>query len=127
MRVLIVESEHALAKIWEQHLQRMGMEVTLVHGQSGAIKHLVTETPDIIVLDVMLTEGSAFAVADYASYRMPDTQIIFVTSASFFSDGSIFSFAANACAFVQRSTPPDDLVAMVEHYGGTGTHGQPPR
>jgi hypothetical protein len=40
-----------------------------------------------------------------------------VTNTSFFSDGSIFAFASNACAFVRRGTPPEDLAAMVEHYG----------
>lgn len=117
MKVLIVESECALAAIWKRHLQRMGMEVSVSRGQTDAINHLTAEAVDIIVLDVVLGDGSAFAVADYASFRMPATQVIFVTSSSFFSDGSIFSFASNACAFVQRSTPPDDLVAMVEHYG----------
>jgi len=45
---------------------------------------------DVIVLDLALEEGSALAVADFASYRHPDARVIFVTNASFFSDGSIF-------------------------------------
>ena len=117
MKVLIVESERGLAEIWQRHLQRMGMQVSTCADQDAAIAHLSSKHTDIIILDLLLSEGSAFAVADYASYRMPDTRIIVVTNTSFFSDGSIFSFASNACAFVQRSTPPDDLAAMVEHYG----------
>ena len=72
---------------------------------------------DILILNLLLSDGSALAVADYASYRLPETRIIFVTNTTFFSDGSIFSFAPNACAFVQTATPPEDLAAMVEHYG----------
>ena len=72
---------------------------------------------DVLILNILLAEGSALAVADYASYRLPEAQIIFVTNTSFFSDGPIFSFAPNACAFVQTATPPEDLAAMVEHYG----------
>lgn len=117
MNVLIVESEKELARVWQRHLQRMGMCVTTRPNQEGALAFLANEDTDIIILDLLLSDGSAFAVADYASYRMPDTRIIFVTNTSFFSDGSIFSYASNACAFVQRATPPDDLAAMVEHYG----------
>ncbi len=117
MKVLIVESERSLATIWQKHLQRLGMQVAISHTQDDATAHLAAETPDIIILDLVLSAGSAFAVADYASYRMPETQVIFITSNSFFSDGSIFSFAANACALAQRHTPVDDLAAMVEHYG----------
>jgi hypothetical protein len=63
-----------------------------------------------------LDDGSAFAVADYASFRHPDAGVIFVSNTSFFSDGSIFQLCSNACAFVPSATQPDDLAAMVEHY-----------
>lgn len=117
MKVLIVESERRLAGIWQKHLQRMGMEVSVSHNQDAATSHLASKETDIIILDLLLSEGSAFAVADYASYRLPDARVIFVTNTTFFSDGSIFAFAPNACAFVQRNTLPDDLAAMVEHHG----------
>lgn len=117
MKVLIVESENGLANIWQRHLKRMGMHVSRAKGQADAIEHLSTEQTDIIILDLMLDEGSALAVADYASYRLPEARVIFVTNTSFFSDGSIFSFAPNACAFVQSATPPEDIAAIVEHYG----------
>ena len=61
-------------------------------------------------------QGSALAVADFASYRRPDARVLFVTNTSFFSDGSILSHSPNACAYVQSETPPEDLAAMVEHY-----------
>ena len=122
MRVLIVESRPELGQIWKNHLERQGMDVTRVTGQRDAISHLSTEPLDVIILDLVLTQGSALAVADYASYRQPDAQVIFVTNTSFFSDGSIFSFSPNACALVQTSTPPEDLAAMVEHYAQTAAH-----
>ena len=93
------------------------MEVSRCGGQTDAIGHLSSRPTDIIILDLVLSDGSALAVADYASYRLPEARVIFVTSASFFSDGSIFSFAPNACAFVRTGTRPEDLAAMVEHYG----------
>ncbi|MFK7879929.1 response regulator [Roseobacter sp.] len=117
MKVLIVESQKDLAILWKRHLARMGMDVTCAAGQAEAIDHLTTHQTDVIIMDLVLGEGSALAVADYASYRLPHAQVIFVTNTSFFSDGSIFRHATNACAFVQSATPPEDLAAMVEHYG----------
>lgn len=96
------------------------MTVARASGQDEAIHHLCENETDILIMDLVLTEGSALAVADYASYRQPKAQVIFVTNTSFFSDGSIFSHAQNACAFVQSATPPEDLAAMVEHYGAPG-------
>lgn len=117
MNVLIAESDPALGALWQRHLERRGMIVRLVTGQETAAMALSAQRFDVIILNILLNEGSALAVADLASYRHPETQVIFVTNTSFFSDGSIFGLSPNACAYVQTDTPPDDLVAMVEHYG----------
>lgn len=120
MRVLIVESDPDLGTLWKRHLERQNAEVVLVRSQALAIEALQSRDFEIIVLDLVLHDGSALAVADFASYRWPKARVIFVTNTSFFSDGSIFRHSPNACAFVQSQTPPEDLVAMVEHYGQAG-------
>ncbi len=119
MRILIVESNRDLGWVWQRHLERQGFDVVLVGGQTDAIDVLRGGAVHVIVMDVVLEEGSALAVADFASYRRPDAKVIFVTNTTFFSDGSIFSHAANACAFLQSETPPEDLAVMVEHYATT--------
>jgi len=116
MRVLIVEPEPELGALWRRHLQRFMLDVDLVLSQEAAIEKIQQHAYEIILLDVVLTKGSAFAVSDFANYRSPDTRVIFVTNSSFFSDGSIFAHSSNACAFVPSSTRPDDLAMMVEHY-----------
>jgi DNA-binding NtrC family response regulator len=116
MNVLIVESKPELGMLWQRHLERMGATVTLAQSQEAAILALCGSDFNIIVLDLVLDQGSALAVSDFASYRRPDTRVIFVTNTSFFSDGSIFAHSPNACAYVQSGTPPEDLAAMVEHY-----------
>jgi len=118
MSVLIVESSSDLGVLWKRHLERQKAEVTLVQSQEAAIMALTDDDYDIIVLDLVIDDGSALAVSDFASYRRPNARVIFVTDTSFFSDGSIFAHSPNACAFVQSGTPPEDLAAMVEHYAG---------
>lgn len=118
MDVLIVESQPELAGVWKRHLERAGMTVTHVDCQERAIAHLTDHSPEIIILDLVLDGGNALAVSDFASYRRPEAQVVFVTDTTFFSDGSIFAHAQNACAFLQSNTPPEDLAAMVEHYAG---------
>jgi DNA-binding NtrC family response regulator len=123
MRVLIVEGNSELGAIWSRSIERLGVDVQLAVSQSEAIAVLRDQDINVIILDLVLQDGSAFAVADFASYRNPDSKVIFVTNTTFFSDGSIFRHIPNACAFVQSHTPPDDIAAMVEHYGVSGaTH-----
>jgi DNA-binding response OmpR family regulator len=120
MRVLIVESEPNLGALWQRHLRHFCDHVDLERGQDGAVGRLTQAGYDVILLDLVLTSGSAFAVADFAAYRYPETKIIFVTSTTFFSDGSIFRLMPNACAFLPTETPPEDIAAVVEHYGTAG-------
>ncbi len=117
MDVLIVESATALAQLWQRHLVRQGAQVTLAVTGDEAVSLIDEIAFDVIILDLVLDHGSALAVADYAQFRLPDSSVIFVTDTTFFSDGSIFSINANARALVQTSTPPEDLAAMVAHYG----------
>lgn len=118
MRVLIVESNPSLGRIWSRHLTRMGCGVLQVSGQVDAIDALEQQEYNAIVLNLVLEGESAFAVADYASYKHPQAKVVFVTDTTFFSDGSIFALVPNACAFVRQQTPPDDLAAIVTHYAG---------
>lgn len=117
MRVLIVEPNPALGGLWGRHLERMGSDVTLVSGQDEAVEVLRHHDVQVIVLNLMPEEGSAFAIADYASVSRPQAKVIFVTNTSFFSDGSIFEHVPNARAFLGASTPPEDLAAMVDYWG----------
>lgn len=119
MRVLIVETNPDLAMLWARHLERFGARVVLSDGQAGAIHALQDSLFDVIVLDLVIGDGSSFAISDYASYCQPAAKIIFVTNTHFFSDGSIFQFCANACAFVTTATPPEDLAALVEHHAAS--------
>lgn len=116
MHILIVENEAELGQLWQRHLERAGKTVTLVTDEEKALEKLHDDAFSILILDIVLPGGSAFAVADYAAFRHPQMNILFVTRRSFFSDGSLFRHVANACAVIPAHTAPADLEAMVEHY-----------
>jgi DNA-binding response OmpR family regulator len=116
MQILIVEADAGLAGVWARHLERLGCEIAWAASQEAAVATLQRWPVDVIVLDLTLVEGSAFAVADFASYRQPEARVVFVTRSSFFSDGSIFRLVPNACGFFPAETPPEDLAAIIRHY-----------
>lgn len=116
MNVLIVEHCRPLATVWQRHLTRSGFDVTLATTQAEACDRLIEERFNIIFLNVELPDGCALTVSDLAQLRQPQARIIFVTDSNFFSDGSIFTLCANACAYVPSSTRPDDLASMAQHY-----------
>lgn len=117
LHVLIVTNEAALGTLWQRHLERSGAVVEVTQTQDGAIDLLDRKPVDIVILNMALEGGSALAVADYAGFRCPGAKIISVTNSNFFSGGSVFALLPNVCAQVTPTTPPDDIAAMVEHFG----------
>lgn len=115
--ILIVGSKPCLSSIWAAHLRRQGQNTMVLETQDEAVSYLRTASADVIVLDLMLEDGSAFAIADFASYRRPEAKIVFVTRSSFFSDGSLFTHIPNTAAVLQEQTPPTDLAAIVAYHG----------
>ena len=71
MRVLVVEIHFESGCLWERALQRSGADVCFARSQSEAVKALMQDEFDIIVLDLVLKNGSAFAISDFANYRRP--------------------------------------------------------
>ncbi|MEN8895515.1 MAG: hypothetical protein ABF248_05425 [Yoonia sp.] len=116
MHVLIVQSNLSLGQIWARHLERMGAMVTHVRTGAAALDVIASSPLNVIVLDLVLAEGSALTVADSAQFNHPAANVVFVTDTTFFSDGSIFEHCANARAFMETTTPPDDLAAIVHYY-----------
>jgi DNA-binding NtrC family response regulator len=116
MRVLIVEHNEDLGRLWASFLDRQGLNVTLATCQKDAIAAMRFEEFDALVLELVLPDGGAIAISDYATYRFPEAPIITVTNSSFFSDGSIFDLIPNARGMMRTPLRPSDLAAMVEHY-----------
>ncbi len=117
MRILIVENNADLGYIWSRFLERQGLEVTLASSQKEAIEHMRFGEFDALVLELVLEDGGAIAISDYAIYRFPDIPIITVTGGSFFSDGSIFEVMPNVRGLMRKPFRPDDLAALLEHCG----------
>lgn len=117
MNILVVESDAALGQIWCRHLERLGNTVQLATSEKQAIDLLRFSPFSVLVLDISTKNASVLAISDFATYRNPDVAIIVVTANSFFSDGSIFELIPNARGYLHTPIQPDDLAALVEHYG----------
>lgn len=117
VQVLIVESNADLATIWSGFLRRQGMNCTIAGTAAEAYDALRASAFDALVLDMEVSESEALAVADFATYRNPDIPIIAVTARSFFSDGLLFQLIPNACGLLRSPLKPEDMAALVEHYG----------
>jgi CheY-like chemotaxis protein len=118
VRTLIVEHQRDLAEIWARFLTRNGLSCTIAGSEAEAYDKLREGAFDVILLDMELPEGTAIAVADFATYRNPDIPIVAVTARGFFSDNAILQLVPNARGLLRESMRLEDMAALVQHYGG---------
>ena len=118
VQILIVEHDRNLAGIWARFLARQRVQCTLAGTAAEAYAALRLRPFDALVLDMELNCGGALAVADFATYRNPEMPIIPVTASGFFSDSTIFELIPNARGLLHIPPKPEDMAALVEHYGG---------
>lgn len=120
-QVLLVASRKGLMELWQRHLERCGLTVEVAASQDEAVERLERAHYDLVILDLLLSEGSALAVGDILGYRWPHIRVIPVTRGLFFQDGSILSLMPNACSTVRVDTPPADVAAIAAHYAASVT------
>jgi DNA-binding NtrC family response regulator len=118
VRILIVEHSAEVARVWSAFLAGQGLDCAVAATAGEAYRALRARPFDALVLDMELPEGEAIAVADFATYRNPEMPIIAVTARGFFSDSAIFELVPNARGVLQEPFRPEDMAALIEHYGG---------
>ena len=80
MRILIVEDEIRLADAIAQVLENEKYAVDIVHDGESAIDYAISETYDLIILDVMLPKKNGYEVAKLLRQNKISVHIIMLTA-----------------------------------------------
>ncbi|HOO96711.1 MAG TPA: response regulator [Caldisericia bacterium] len=122
-RVLVVEDELAIAKLIKYVLENADFEVTLVTEGASALKEIDRETPDIMILDLMLPTFSGFDVMKSLneSDRIGTFPIVVLTCRGQEEDKER-ALNLGASEFMTKPFSPSGLVAvlrsLINHSGG---------
>ena len=61
-RILIVEDDERLATLTQEYLIRSGLQVAIETDGNRAIRRIIAEQPDLVVLDVMLPGADGLTI-----------------------------------------------------------------
>jgi two-component system, OmpR family, alkaline phosphatase synthesis response regulator PhoP len=79
-RLLVVEDEAHLAEVVSENLALEGWQVEVVGDGAVALARIRAETPDLVLLDVMLPSLDGFSVCDALRKEGRDVPILFLTA-----------------------------------------------
>lgn len=119
MRLLVVQDNADLGRMWCRFLARQGIRADLAVDPAAAHECLSENHYDVLVIEPDLDGGRGLPVADFATFRNPDIAILAVTRSSFFSEMVIFDIMPNARAVLRTPVRPEDLAAYIEHFDAT--------
>ncbi len=112
IRVLLVDDERALTNLVRMALQYEGWEIEVAHNAAEAVDKYRANTPDVIVLDVMLPDMDGLGVL--AQIRDSDTYtpILFLTARDSVAD-RVNGLTAGGDDYMTKPFSLEELVARL--------------
>jgi len=112
VNVLLVEDEPVLAEIVQESLQSRGFEVVHADTIARAKAFCYDNKPNIIVLDVMLPDGSGFDFARQIRNVDTDLPVIFLTSRSLPQD-VVEGFESGGNDYLKKPFSLEELIIRI--------------
>ncbi len=109
--ILVVEDEPSIAEVTRLYLQRAGYRVDVLGDGAAALDYLARETPDLVVLDLMLPGVDGLEITRWLRARS-DTPIIMLTARREETD-RVLGFEMGADDYVVKPFSPRELVSRV--------------
>jgi DNA-binding response OmpR family regulator len=119
-RILLVEDDQALAKVYLSRLELEGFEVKHVLNGEDALSTALQFKPDLIVLDAMMPKISGFDVLDILR-NTPETmnvRVIMLTALSQAKDKEMAEKLGADDYLVKSQVVIGDVVERIKHHLG---------
>lgn len=114
-RVLVVDDEPDILSILVYHLSREGYRVSTAVTGRTAISSAVAETPDLVVLDLMLPEMDGYEVlAQLRQHESTRATPVILLTARTEEEERLKGFDVGADDYVTKPFSPRELVARVK-------------
>ena len=118
VRCLVVD-DHAAVREGVKMILTRDREISVIGESSsgdGAVEMAEKRRPDVIVMDVRLTDGSGIEATREIRAKHPTTQVLMLTS--FADDEALFaSIMAGASGYVLKQVRSDDLLRAIRAVG----------
>ncbi|MGH2753446.1 MAG: response regulator [Actinomycetota bacterium] len=120
-RILICDDDPVILRLLEVNLELEGFHVLLAHHGEEALEIATRESPDLIVLDIMMPRLDGYQTCQRLKEQegTKDIPVIFLSAKAQASDvelGRSFGVAD----YLTKPFDPDDLIEVVNRFVGQG-------
>jgi len=114
-RILVVDDERHIVRLVQVNLERAGYEILTAFDGIEALEKVKTESPDMVVLDVMMPRMDGFEVLKnlQADPKWQNIPVIMLTAKA--QDADIFKgWASGVSSYLTKPFNPRELLVFVE-------------
>ena len=124
-KLLLVDNETAITDRLSPFLSRAGFEVKVVADGEAALREIVTYTPDLIVLDVLMPHIDGREVLRQLRQKGDWTPIILLTQVGESAERAM-ALMEGADDYINKPFDPNELAARIKAVLRRASPGQPP-
>jgi DNA-binding response OmpR family regulator len=113
--IAVVDDEQDILELVSLHLQKNHFRVREFPNGSNFIKYLNSETPDLVVLDLMLPDADGFEICKYMKRKknLSHIPIVMLTAKSEETD-TVLGLELGADDYIRKPFSPNELIARVK-------------
>ena len=112
-KILAVDDDRDILKVLKANLELHGYAVETAENWSEARGLLQADTPDLIILDVMLPDGDGMEICAELRKELPETPIVMLTAKDKVSD-KVFGLESGADDYMVKPFETLELVARIK-------------
>jgi len=114
MKILVCEDEEILLTSLEFRLKKQGFELLLAADGKEALELVKSESPDLIVADIMMPNVTGLEVISYVRKKMKSDIPIIIMSALGNDEMILEAFEKGATDFISKPFKPSELVVRIK-------------
>ncbi len=110
MKIMVVDDEKNILKLYEMELQDEGYTIVTANSGKEALEVFERENPDIVTLDILMPDMDGIQVLRYLKEKKPSLPVIMLTAYDYRDDFSVWV----SDAYVVKSSDLTNLKAAIK-------------
>ena len=112
-KILVVDDDHLLTRTIDMGLRNRGYDVKVLYSAAAAVKSLIHEKPDLIVLDIRLPDCDGWFIPELMR-ELEMAEGVAVIVMSVLDPDSHMITLNKPCTFIQKPFDMRELIELVE-------------
>jgi len=113
VKVLAVDDEEDILRLVELKLKKAGFEVLTARDGEAGLRKAMAETPDVVVLDVMMPKMDGYTAAHRIKAEVTPAPIIVMLTARSQDTDAVWGLTGDVDDFIVKPFAPRELVARI--------------